>query len=263
MSSIGPVGTVGHAQRDSRASRVISASDALWCARALMGEVGSLGRAERMAVLSVFVRGWLMSSQASLGTWVQGFSQPVNPRWVPGGDLWNAHKAALARGERQGQEGATSTAAGARRRRFRALSWLAIPGDVRADVVAVLSGAIDLSAGAAINFGGPVLYRRYGLRTSSVHARKASAPAAVVARETRRGVQGPRYVHVSGSGAGGNVFHSDVTSRESSFRVKPGDNVSAALPAPVAPPFSDGAGVPVPAVAGGLAVAGLLLAGAA
>lgn len=239
---------MGQARRNDLPPRAITTSDALWLGRALYGEGGRADRAERLALASTMLRGWLLSGQPSFGTWLRGFSQPINPRWLPGAELWNAHVAALARGERRGQEGATSAAAGARRRAIQALGWSDLPADLRADVVGILTGRLPLVAGKASNFAGPNLYRgQWGLDTSSEAKRLATAPAAVRARETARRQVAPEYVHAT-TKATGNVFHSIGPGRASSFSVVAGPDADA-LPAPPAAPIGGSKGLVWPIVA--------------
>lgn len=246
---------IGYATGGPSRQRAITETDALWLGRALMGEGGERDRVERLALAATMLRGWMISGTPTFAAWLRGFSQPINPRWLRGGDLATAHAAALARGERQGQEGATSAAAYARRERFQSMPWAAMPAALRADVLGVLNGTLSVKriAPDACNFGGPSLYRtRYGLDTSSLGRRLATAPRAVATRESARGASAPEYVHVSPR-PGANVFHSTAESRSANVRVIAGDNPRpASLPAPEPAPLG-GSGV-------GVTVAVLVLA---
>lgn len=257
MSVAGHLGTAVKTGGRSDRERRIDAEDALWLARALMGEGGRSARAERLALAATMVRGWMLSGRARFADWLRGFSQPINPRWLPGADLWNQHAARVAAGN--GHASLVSDAAAARRVHFQSLPWSEIPADVRADVIGIVTGSLPLELdgfGPASNFGGPVLYRSYGLKTSSLADRRRTAPAAVQSRESRRGVAGPRYEHAPGSGPGGNVFHSTAEGRASTFKVEPGPDAGA-----LGPGATDPGGKPFPVIAAGALVCAVALVG--
>lgn len=88
----------------------------------------------------------------------------------------------------------------------------AIPEGLRRTVLAITSGQEPLTADPAVDWGAPSLWIRDGLDVSSEATRAATAPAAIVARETRRGTNSPVYVPTPGANPRRNVFLSDATS---------------------------------------------------
>lgn len=199
--------------------RPVTDEDALWLGRAMEGEAGS-NALEAHACASVLLRRWAQRGGASFTEHIRAFSQPVNPRWAAGGDLAlrNPSSATAAQLER--------------RARVTALGWLQLSASARDAVAAVLGGRLLLPG--AIDWGGPTLYRPHGLDTSSVARRIATAPLAVQRREGARGRPSPRYEHLSGASAGGNVFSSDATSRAAAEPVVEPAGGPLAKPLPIA-----------------------------
>ena len=67
-----------------------SSTDRLWLARAVEAE----GRPQPMvarALVNLFMRARAGGSHQTLADLVRSYSQPVNPRWYPDGDLFKAH----------------------------------------------------------------------------------------------------------------------------------------------------------------------------
>jgi hypothetical protein len=180
-------------------SRELTAEDALWLARALTGEAGN-DVVDAHACASVIVRRWaqksvLRGSTLGFTPYLRAFSQPINPRWMRGGDL--------SRGSTEAQL--------QRRDELSGLAWARCTSAARSAVESVLRG--NLAMRGAVDWGAPSLYTPHGLDTSSVSARLATAPRAVERREGARGRPSPRYEHDSRAGARANVFSSDAESR--------------------------------------------------
>ena len=151
-------GLLGHVQTAGGRRLPLSSLDAVWLARALVGEGGTA--ADAIAISSTMVRRWAMLRDASAsspfgtladlvvgrfdgpdphegdgrGVELRGYSQPVAVQW---------------RG--RGVE---------RRRRIRQLGWDDIEPWRRTAVLRVLTGRVALSAPAAVHFAAPEVVAR-------------------------------------------------------------------------------------------------------
>lgn len=133
-------GPIGRLTTPGGLSLELTSDDALWLARAAVGE----GRRDAADIVSTMLRRWSVVSDANrrpmwpsltalvVGTEEnpRGYSQPVSVYWRTRGD----------------------TSAQARRLRIRSLGWDEIPDDVRSAVLAVLVGQRGLSMPSAIHF---------------------------------------------------------------------------------------------------------------
>lgn len=170
----------------------VTDEDALWLARMVVGEAGARAgnSAESKALVSTIVRRWWQlevrhGRPRTLTQFARAFSTPIQP--TP------------PRPERHLP--------------LQAQSWLELPEDIRECVSSILTGRAPLTLPGSVNWGSPILYTRHGLDTASAATRAATAPAAIVSRETARGVREPRYEAVPGASPRGNVFHSTSWSR--------------------------------------------------
>lgn len=150
----------------------ITATDRLWLARALLGEVAESGwesEARRIggaAVLWALVQGYLYRGHrnyGSLTSFARGYCQPINPRWmVPGVDKCLV------------QPSACTPDRIARRQRLSAKSWESMPQQVRwlveawarGEVPNPVPGLTDWHAnhwqGALVEVAGNWFGRKYG-----------------------------------------------------------------------------------------------------
>lgn len=175
----------------------LTEDDALWTARACVGEGGEgVTEPELSALVSTLLRRFAVLSDAQLrssgalrwgsfGAFVRAFSQPVNPRWADRGTA-----------EQQ-----------ARRARIASLTWAEIPRQVAETVHAYLSGQRALTVPGAFDWGALSLYTSYGARASD----PSSIARAVELRESARGTREPAWVSTGGPLL--NVFISSADSR--------------------------------------------------
>jgi len=132
----------------------VSSSDRLWLARAVQAESSdSLDRARVAQALVnrfAFLRARDPKLFPTLGTFVQAYSQPVNPRWMRGGDRWEAayKRATNDRVRRSLELTAEKRARAARRTAFDATTEAAVAR-------ALELGPVDLPSPAATDFQAP------------------------------------------------------------------------------------------------------------
>lgn len=108
-------------------SVVIDSETALWAMRMLIGEGWRHGKGEAvlMAMLNRFLHG--KKRYRSFLVMIRLFSQPINDRWLPGGDKF---KAAAKKTDPLSIQ-STSAAAVARRKRIHAIKWEDVPPGVK------------------------------------------------------------------------------------------------------------------------------------
>lgn len=115
---------------------VIDSETALWSMRMLIGEGWRFGKGEAvlMAMLNRFLNG--KHKYQSFLSMIRLFSQPINDRWLPGGDKF---KAAAKRTDAESIR-STSAEAVARRKRIRAMNWEHMPDKVKKIVLDFVEG---------------------------------------------------------------------------------------------------------------------------
>lgn len=106
---------------------VIDEKTALWAARMLIGEgyKGEKGAAVLWATMNRYM--YTPHEWPSYYELIRLFSQPINPRWLPGGDKFEKFKKIGTRTAKI----ATSDAAVARRKRIQNTSWDEMPPTVK------------------------------------------------------------------------------------------------------------------------------------
>lgn len=120
--------------QSGRRSFSVDDSDRVWLGRALVGESGARA-SEYPSILWTLARRYLWSRYpGSFLTLTRAFCQPVNDRWMPGGDLFEK---ALKRGA-----ASASDAAIARRQWLRSLQWNDLPIAVQRAVIAFQAGTL-------------------------------------------------------------------------------------------------------------------------
>lgn len=121
-----------------RRRAVFEPKTALWAARMLVGE-GYKGGKGAAVLWALMVRYMNMPHRwSSFLHLMREFSQPINDRWMPGGDLFEATK----RKKDDLSKRATSPAAVRRRKWIRSLSWQDIPNEAKTIVQQFARGVL-------------------------------------------------------------------------------------------------------------------------
>lgn len=125
-------------------------SDAIWLARAVAGE-GAPSHAVAQALCNRFL--WLLQRNSppyrSLADFVQRYAQPVNTRWMRGGDIFERRWKVADHGERRRLEIGHQ-----RRVRHRELTDFS-PDTLEAVTVALTRGPVDLSRPDVTDYAAP------------------------------------------------------------------------------------------------------------
>jgi hypothetical protein len=111
----------------------IDSTTALWAGRMLYGEAGQNCTEEQgAAVLWCTMYRYLGMPHKwdSYLSMIRLFSQPINDRWLPGGDLFEKYK----NSKNEVYQNATSDRAVARRRKIQSMEWSALPQTIQLTV---------------------------------------------------------------------------------------------------------------------------------
>lgn len=135
----------------------LTSLDALWLARALVGEGG--GEADAMAITSTMLRRWALLQDAQRSSPFRTLTDLVVGRFV-GADPYDGEGREVAvRGYSQPVAVQWRSADVPRRRRIRELGWSDIEPWRREIVIRLLTGAVSLVARPAVHFAAPRLVR--------------------------------------------------------------------------------------------------------
>jgi len=120
---------IGSDKKGIKKPLFIDDNTALWLARMVVGEGGARCRRFKSSVLlNAIVNRWFLFPGAkrysNFVSFIRAFSQPINPRWMTGGDLVKKY---IGRSN-------VSAARLARRARICALTWDGIPASIRVSV---------------------------------------------------------------------------------------------------------------------------------
>jgi hypothetical protein len=105
----------------------LDSTTALWAGRMLMGEGRKNGSGPAVLWSTMYRYLGMPHDFGSYLNLIRAFSQPINPRWLPGGDLFEKAK----NSKREVYKIATSDRAVKRRRRIQSLQWSDLPIDVQ------------------------------------------------------------------------------------------------------------------------------------
>jgi hypothetical protein len=101
----------------------LDASTALWAGRMLVGEGYKNGSGPAVLWSTMYRYLGMPHDWGSYTNLMRSFSQPINPKWLPGGSLFEKYKTS----KKEVYKIATSDKAVSRRRRIQALEWRDLP----------------------------------------------------------------------------------------------------------------------------------------
>jgi hypothetical protein len=195
---------IGHARTERGHRPPLSSVDAVWLARAIVGEGGI--EADALAIASTMVRRWALLRDADASSPFRTLTDLIVGRFA-GADPYDGDgREVVLRGYSQPVavqwRQPSDAAADARRRRIRELPWDAIEPWRRSAVLQVLTGRVPLAARPAVHFAAPDIvaaglarhddWRRVIVEgaqnafVSTAAARRAAEPAVVGADRVSR-----------------------------------------------------------------------------